>query len=816
MKDQTPLMKQYWEIKNQHPDKILFFRMGDFFELFHEDAVTAAPLVGLTLTQRNKKAEDTTPMCGLPHHAIASPINKLLSYGYKVALCDQLEDPKLAKGLVKRGVTRILTPGMVLDPESLEANLPNYTACFTGEELALADSSTGEAFFFTRLNKDQLEQIKLLYPIVEWVVPDSNYALQIQVTHFTLYSQPGDTARELLRSYLVSLVQNESEILVKDFEKRSFQSRMKMNPQCIRHLEIFETYKGDKKGSLFFSINKTHSCLGSRLLRDWLTSPLTDLDVILVRQNRIKNWLHKSLERTEAVALLKQIGDIERRLSRVVQGHSNARDLQYLIKSLDVGLKLVKLDNPKSIELQVFDSLLTLIQEADLTLCETLPLTVKQGYLINKGVNSQLDEFIELSTNSQKLLIELEVREKEATQIPSLKVRYNSVFGYYIEVTNTHKDKVPAHYLRKQTLAQAERYCTDELIELEKKVLSAEAKRFELEFQIFEDLRRRVVSESQTIRKIAARVADIDVACAAVALITERSFKLPDFHTNSYFRFESCRHPVVEMSVSKFTPNSIRMDQGQVLLITGPNMAGKSTIMRQIALNVLLAQIGFPVACAEAELPILDGLFTRIGASDHLSEGLSTFMVEMQESSFIIKNYQERSLIILDEIGRGTSTYDGLSLAQAILEGILQKHQGFTFFATHYHELTELEAKYPQQLLNAHMSILESGSQIEFLHTLKSGPAQKSYGIYVAQLAGLPTSLIKQAKQNLKRLELRYQPTAQLDLFEQALEDKDQDAVQVKPDWVGELSDLDINQITPLAALHYLQSLKEKASGHHT
>jgi len=816
MKDQTPLMKQYWEVKNQHPDKILFFRMGDFFELFYEDAVTVAPLVGLTLTQRNKKSNDETPMCGLPHHAIAGPINKLLTYGFKVALCDQLEDPKLAKGIVKRGVTRILTPGMVLDPDSLDAGTPNYIACYHEGEVALADSSTGEAFYFSSLAVDQLNQIKALYPIAEWVVASHEWAKSISLSQFSLFNISGQvTARELLRGYLVSLVQSESEILVNEFERRSFQTLVKMNPQCSRHLEIFETYKGDKKGSLYWAINKTQSSMGSRLLRDWVASPLTDVDEIKLRQNHIQFWFQSSSKRHHAISLLKQIGDIERRLSRVVQSHSNARDLEYLGHSVKLGLQIVS--QISSDNLSHFFDLHSLCQEIAETLVKSPPLTVKQGYLINKGIDPDLDEYIELSTNSQKLLFEMEAREKSATQIPSLKIRYNNVFGYYIEVTHTHKDKVPPHYMRKQTLAQAERYCTDELLDLEKKVLSAESKRFELEYQIFESLRLKASQRTAKIRKLAQLVAEIDVFCSAATLMLERNYNLPRFHPENYFVIESSRHPVVEISVNKFVPNTISMQQGQTLLITGPNMAGKSTVMRQVALNILLAQIGFPIACAKAEIPIFDGLFTRIGASDHLSEGHSTFMVEMQESSYIIKNYQERSLIILDEIGRGTSTYDGLSLAQAILESILKKKQAYTFFATHYHELTDLSLKHEELLKNVHMSVHESGNNIEFLHTLKMGPAQKSYGIYVAELAGMPHSIIKEAKHNLKKLEINYQPKAQMSLFEFLVSESERVEVSEKvPDWLRDLVVLDLNQMTPISALQYLQNLKNKASGHHT
>jgi DNA mismatch repair protein MutS len=772
MKDQTPLMKQYWEIKEQHPDKILFFRMGDFFELFYDDAVTAAPLVGLTLTQRNKKAQDTTPMCGLPHHAIANPINKLLSYGYKVALCDQLEDPKFAKGLVKRGVTRILTPGMVFDPDSLDGGTPHYMGAFLDQELAIADPSTGEAFYFKHLNGDQLSQVKTLYPIVEWVFSDPKQAQDLGVSSYTLFSfpevilspvSPNNSARELLRQYLMTLVGGESEILVHDFDKRSFQTRMKLNPQCFRHLEIFENYTGEKRGSLFASINKTQTSMGARLLRQWLTSPLTDYDEILRRQQQILYWFQENIKREEAILLLKQVGDIERRLSRVVQSHSNARDLQQLVGSLKLGIGILEIRG------KFYPELKALCSDIDQTLCETLPVSVKQGYLINKGVCSELDEYIDLSSNSQELLLQMEARERQQTQIPSLKIRYNQVFGYYIEVTHTHKNKVPSHYLRKQTLAQSERYYTEELVQLEKKILSAEAKRFELEYHIFEKQRNALVSFCSEIRQVASLVAEVDLCAGASRLIIERSYSLPEFHQDSRIHLESCRHPVVETTVSFFVPNTISMDQGQVLLVTGPNMAGKSTLMRQVALNVLLAQIGFPVACKKAMLPLLDGLFTRIGASDHLSEGLSTFMVEMKESSYILKNYQSRSLLILDEIGRGTSTYDGLSLARAILESILEKQKGYTFFATHYHELTDLHLPYFQKLRHVHMSIQELDTGIEFLHTLKEGPAHKSYGLYVAQLAGLPSCILKKAKAHLNKLEKIRQSQTQMTIFESLL-----------------------------------------------
>lgn len=831
MNELTPLMRQYWEVKNSHLDKIIFFRMGDFFELFYEDATLAAPLLGLTLTQRNKKSNDETPMCGMPHHSVANYINKLLGYGHRVAICDQLEDPKLAKGIVKRGITRILTPGMVFDPESLDGSKSNFIACYDNQVLALADPTTGEAFYLTQISIDKLKQIIPWYPIVEWVQISSvkvelelplapsqlNVNLEQWVANvgkaWVIYPR----AVQGLHCYLQSLVSQSNELIVQDYELRSVQTRMRINPQIIRHLEIFETNKGEKKGSFFNAIDRTQSSLGSRMLREWLSFPLTEEKEILRRQFLIKNWMSDLSRLNELKNLLRSVGDVERRLARVAQANSTARDLQQLRVSLNYGCQIVHLTRGQMIE--SFQALERLTHKLESTLVEAPPLVTRSGGMIQKGINAQLDEWMSLSTDVQQLLLELEQREKQKTGISSLKIRYNQVFGYYIEVTHTHKDKIPKHYLRKQTLVQAERFSTEELVELEKKVLAAESKRADLEFVIFEELRTEVLTFKAQILALAHLVAEVDVCSAAARLAMEADYHFAEIAAEgSALELLACRHPVVEQSLQKFTPNDILIQKGQILLVTGPNMAGKSTLMRQVALNVWLAQIGFPVACRSAHIPIIKGIFTRIGASDQLSEGLSTFMVEMQETAFIIKHANAQSLVVLDEIGRGTSTGDGLSLAQAILEYLLNKVGSYGLFATHYHELTALEAKFLDRLLNIHMAIQENGADISFLHTLKKGPAEKSYGVHVAKLAGLPDSILKRSQHIMSQFEVSNLQKKQMSLFDSFNVDPEIVEVtrEVLPLWVQDIENLDINNLTPILALQYLVILKERALGHHS
>lgn len=768
-KELTPLMKQYWEIKSLHKDKILLFRMGDFFEMFYDDATTAAPILGITLTQRNKKSEDSTPMCGMPHHSVAGPINKLLSAGYKVALCDQIEDPKLAKGIVKRAVTRILTPGMVYDSDNLKATESHYICSFDENSMSFIDTTTGESFYFLDLTENQRQQVFSILPIAELVIhPDfelneKNYSSvfsSLVITRYEMNSKtevPGPASSRLLQSYVLSLANENIQKVLQPFEKRELSGRMHLSFNTIKHLEIFNTYKGDEKGSLFFAINRTLTSAGARLLRQWLRFPLVDVQAILDRQFYISFFRDHLFELKKNREIFPKMGDIERRLAKIALPQRHGRDLTSLAESILAGLSAIEISQNQLHFSKGLDvtKIRVLAQTILNTIVEDAPLATKQGHIIKTGVSHELDEIIHISSNAQGLISELENTEKQLTGISSLKIRYNNIFGFYIEVTNSHKDKVPSRYQRKQTLTNAERYCTDELIEIERKVLSAQTRRNELEFSIFEELCEQVLSTSANLVRLAKICSELDVYSSLAWLSLEESYCKPILLKNGILNLKESRHPVVEQyqrdqnQISKFVANNIHLNSQDCYLITGPNMAGKSTLMRQVALTAILAQAGSFVPATEASLPLYDSIFTRIGASDQLTEGLSTFMVEMTETAEMLHKANANSLLILDEVGRGTSTFDGLCLAQSILEYILRNIKSHILFATHYHELVSIDKKYPQ-VKNVHMEIHEKNNLIQFLYLLRSGPAMKSYGIQVAELAGLPSEIIQNASRLLK------------------------------------------------------------------
>lgn len=782
-KNLTPLMTQYWEVKNQHPDKVILFRMGDFFEMFHEDARIAAPILNIALTQRNKKSADDTPMCGVPHHSVAGPIMKLLAAGKKIAICDQVEDPKQAKGLVKRAVTRCLSPGMVYDPDTLDQLAANYLCAYDSETVSFLDTSTGEAFFYRETSAgEQRRLMKVLCPRelvlgegqrAEWLDGQFASSLDESVTfnqgsnmilsgHALNESLLSESLRESHRalplsalrvlSYALSMQGTELSSTLGDFVERRLEKRLVMSPTVLRHLEIFSTYKGDSKGSLFFAINRTKTSAGGRRLKTWLQFPLADENEIHQRLDRLERWTSCLDELQTLRRTLAGMGDVERRLGKISSPSCSPRDVESLKDSLEVGLS-IKSFCDQDVDPSLWQTCSQLTQKIDQILESEAPPNFKDGGIIRRGFDPQLDEWIRLSEDSQTLLAELEAREKVATDISSLKVRYNGVFGFYIEITNAHKTKVPSHYLRKQTLANAERFTTDELIELEKKVLTARTKRLELEREIFVQLRQHILRASADLLILSRVWSELDVVSSLAWLALEYKYCRPKVFANGQLQLKSSRHPVVEQEVHRrFVPNDISLDEGQCLLLTGPNMAGKSTLMRQVAISAILAQVGSFVPAESASMPIFDRIFTRIGASDYISEGLSTFMVEMQETAEMLHDAGARSLVILDEVGRGTSTYDGMCLAQAILEFLVERRQSLTLFATHYHELTQLESRLPR-VKNAHMSIVEKSGDIQFLHTLVAGPANKSYGIQVAKLAGLPKEVTQRAQGLLKRIE---------------------------------------------------------------
>ncbi len=823
-------MQQYWEIKSAHNDKVVLFRMGDFFEMFHRDAEIAAPILGIALTSRDKKAEVQTPMCGVPHHSIGPQINKLLAAGHRVAICDQLEDPKLAKGLVKRGVNRILTPGVVYDPDTLDSLTPNYLASIDNRAVAFLDVSSGEAFYYeVREWSEALKLIKVLRPVElvtsrEFISPEQNSDLSQLGCLITEFNQLPQAVSEqpkacsLLLNYATHLQGANSLSVIPAFEKRDLLNRLELSPTVIRHLEIFETTKGEARGSLFYSINRCKSSAGARLLKQWLSFPLAQKQAIETRLNHVQFYFEQSSVLETIRQKLGALGDIERRLGKTANPSCHPRDLIALADSLQTGVEASMLAKHKSWSKPALEKALKISGQILQTIVDEPPAQIKNGGIIRTGTDGTLDELIELSTNSQSKVLELEAREKELTGISSLKVRFNSVFGYYIEITHTHKSKVPTdRYERKQTLANAERYTTPELSEIEQKVLTAQARRVELELAVFEDLRRQIQTSALELLTLAREWAELDVLTSFAWIAIEQNYVRPAFNEVGDLELEGSRHPVVEQSLkAPFVANSLDLKAHNCLLLTGPNMAGKSTLMRQVAITSLLAQAGGFVPALRADLPIYDRFFTRIGASDFLSEGLSTFMVEMQETAEMLHNASARSLVILDEVGRGTSTYDGMSLAQAILEHLLSSTKAMVLFATHYHELTTLVQQFPQ-VQNAHMAIHEKSGQITFLHSLVAGAANKSYGIHVANLAGIPKQVTARAQSILKSLEKKSQSIVgeaesnQLGFFETSAVAPieftgDPEMALLK----SELAGLNLTQITPLAALNLIAKWQEQ------
>lgn len=791
-------MAQYWDVKAAHPDKIILFRMGDFFEMFHRDAELAAPVLGIALTSRNKKSADETKMCGVPHHSATNIINKLLNAGFKVAICDQLEDPKFAKGLVKRGVTRVLSPGMVFDHETLDAAQANYLASWDDNNaLAFFDVSTGEGFYFRSVPEDRRREFVESLQAVEWVLPQrlaereavKEHAGRIGVAltcHESLdwVAADGDVIQpsmelespecvKRLVAYAIGQFANRLNEKIRDaggiasgaaelwakslrpFEERRLEGRMVLSSSTLRHLEIFETNRGEKQGSLINAIDQTKTSGGARLLKSWLQFPLNDRAAIEARLDRVEEWAAKDLPRKNLRQALSGVGDLPRRLGKINQPSRGPRDLVSLGQSLEAGLKAWH--EASRVDAVSTEEIAKVIREIDRVIVDEPPVFVRQGGAIKVGANHVLDELIMLSTDASRLVLELENREKELTGISSLKVRYNNIFGYSIEITNTHRDRVPKdRYDRKQTLANAERYTTPELAELERRVLSAQEKRLKLEEEEFGRLVQFVLSHSHALMRFAFALAELDVVSSLAHLANEYRYIRPRFRKSSesvQLKLLGSRHPVVEQSLLKpFVANDIVLRQGGCILLTGPNMAGKSTLMRQAAITVVMAQMGSFVPAREASLSLLDRVATRIGASDFLSEGLSTFMVEMKETAELLSQANDRTLVVLDEIGRGTSTFDGLSIAQAILEHLLSEKRCLTLFATHYHELTKLEAGY-DRIKNCHMAIIEKDGVIIFLHRLLEGAAGQSYGIHVARLAGLPLKVTERAQEILSEVE---------------------------------------------------------------
>lgn len=784
----TPMLKQYLNVKSQHTDSILFFRLGDFYEMFYEDAVEASKILDIALTSRTKGSKEPVPLCGIPHHACQPYIAKLLAAGKKIAICEQVEDPKLAKGVVKREVVRIVTPGMVFDEQALDASLPNYLVCVSGEkEIAFAylDISTGcfragvLPTFETFLDEAaKLDPKEILYP-ADWPVPlqetlkrhfPTALWQEVKKETFAAGGLPGlETTPETLGvasalwNYACFTQKGEPKH-VTAIEPHRIDQFLILDESAQKNLELLKTQTGERAGSLLQLIDETFTPMGARKLRGWLLNPLRSLQVIQARQQAVQTLIDTLALQECLEKGLKGMGDLERVTGRVAIGSANARDLVMLGNSLSLFPSLVaglqgqtELLGEGRKDLEGFEKL---TQKITQTLVEDPPFQLKEGGMIREGINPELDELRAIRKSGKGFIVQLEEKERKATGINSLKVRFNKVFGYYLEVTHTHKEKIPSHYIRKQTLVNAERFITPELKEYEEKVLHAEERIHQLEFEIFLQLREAVADWGPKIQKAADRIAILDCLFSLAKAAQLRRWACPEVNDGDEMMIEEGRHPIVEaFSGERFVPNDICLDgsDNRFLIITGPNMAGKSTVMRQTALIVILAQMGSFVPASRATIGLVDRIFTRVGAMDRMARGESTFMVEMVEVAHILREATPKSLVIIDEVGRGTSTYDGVAIAWAVAEYIHSQVGAKTLFATHYHELIEL-ANSCGGMKNFNIAVKEWNDQIIFLRKLVPGGTDKSYGVEVAKLAGLPKPVIERAKEILAKWERGAKP----------------------------------------------------------
>ena len=802
--EMTPMRRQYYEIKERNRDCILFFRLGDFYEMFDEDATVAARELDLTLTTRDrgKPQEEQTPMCGVPYHSVDAYIARLVQKGYKVAICEQMTDPALTKGLVEREVTRIVTPGTVTESCMLDDSRNNYMAAICGEGakfgLAFCDISTGE-FYVTvcsnaasaaselgrfspaevlRFNADDEQITTALVQRLHCCIDegsedtfDLSKAEAALESHFNApMGQLGLTglpcAIRAAGGLLLTLLQLQKNDLshVRNLQYYTTGRFMELDLDARRNLELTETMRSkEKKGTLLWVLDKTHTSMGARMLRSWLEKPLLDAAQIGRRHSAVEELVANPVCRGELIAALKGVTDLERVMARISTGSVNARDLLGFASGLralpDVQAQLLTMEAPLLQRLaSSIDTMEELAQRIETTITDNPPLTIREGGIIRKGANADADRLRDIMEGGAGTIAAIEAEEKEKTGIRTLKVSYNRVFGYYIEVSKSFTDQVPAHYIRKQTLANCERYITPELKELEEQVLTAKDRLTALEYQIFSELRDYLAQQTARVQITAAAVATADTLCSLAEVAAQRGYCRPEITLDGEIAITDGRHPVVEVMLkdSLFVPNDTRIGaaDNQVSIITGPNMAGKSTYMRQVALIVLMAQMGSFVPARSARIGLVDRVFTRIGASDDLASGQSTFMVEMSEVASILKYATSRSLLILDEIGRGTSTYDGMAIARAVLEYAAspKKLGAKTLFATHYHELSTIEAELPN-VKNYNIAVKKRGEQMIFLRKIVPGAADDSYGVEVAKLAGLPSAVINRARQILAELE---------------------------------------------------------------
>ena len=861
-KEMTPMRRQYFDIKERNQDCILFFRLGDFYEMFDDDARLAAKELDLTLTTRDrtKPESEQTPMCGVPYHSVDSYIARLVQKGYKVAICEQMEDPAQAKGIVQRDITRIVTPGTVTESCMLEESRNNYIGCLYAQDerigLSFCDISTG-AFFVTvcedaaaaasELGRfSPTEVIRFGKNAYCDIINDAlTHRLHCCLNEGTAEQFQADTAKALLERHfeksaeelglanlpecvisagsllqlLITLLKNNLSH-IRQLQYYTTGRFMELDMDARRNLELAETLRGkEKKGTLLWVLDQTHTPMGGRLLRSWLEKPLLDAGEIISRQNAVEELVNDTVLRGEVETALKYVTDLERVITRVVTGTVNCRDLQGLACGLRALPNVKKLlQNVKSPLLKNLENAIDPLNDcADLidnTITEKPPLTIRDGGIIRKGANAEVDRLQEIMDGGAGIMASIEAIEREKTGIRTLRVNYNRVFGYYIEVSKSFIDQVPAHYIRRQTLANNERYITPELKELEEQVLTAKERCTALEYQIFSQLREHLAAQAPRVQAAAAAVGAVDALCSLATVAVKNNYCRPEITLDNDIIITEGRHPVVEkvLKDTLFVPNDTQLDckDNLVAIITGPNMAGKSTYMRQVALIVLMAQIGAFVPAKRARIGLVDRIFTRIGASDDLSAGQSTFMVEMAEMASILKYATSKSLLILDEIGRGTSTYDGMAIARAVLEYAANPKQlgAKTLFATHYHELSVIEDQLPG-IKNYNIAVKKRGDKMIFLRKIIPGATDDSFGVEVAKLAGLPNTVINRARQILQELECEDNPRpVKSQTFEE--EDAQVSMLDLRSQQVcNALEGISVETLTPIEAMNELYKLKK-------
>ena len=853
---ETPLMKQYNEIKRKYPDACLLFRVGDFYETFGDDAVRASKILGITLTKRGAGSETETALAGFPHHSINTYLPKLVKAGLRVAICDQLEDPKMTKTIVKRGVTELVTPGVSMNDEVLQSKTNNFLAAiyFASKSIGISflDVSTGE-FLTAQGNAEYIDKLLQNFNPSEVLIPKNNkndfretfgedfhcfyledwiykgdYAFETLTKHFQTVSLKGFGVEELKEGiiasgailYYLSETQHNRVQHITSIQRIAEDAYVWMDRFTIRNLELYHSYNPNAV-TLLDVIDKTLSPMGGRLLKRWLALPLKDTNKIKSR-HEVVTYLKDNKDVLKNIQnQIKQISDLERLISKIAAGKVSPREVVYLKESLDaiIPIKNLALQSPQEAVKVIGDSLHScelLREKIKTVLNQDAPVAVAKGNAIAKGVHAELDDLRAISTSGKEFLDGIEKRESLATGISSLKISFNNVFGYYIEVRNMHKDKVPAEWIRKQTLVNAERYITEELKEYETKILGAEEKIHKIEAELFEQLVSWIATYIKPVQMNANLVAQLDCLCSFTQLAIENKYVCPELDETFELEIKNGRHPVIEKQLPVGTPyiaNDVFLDREtqQLIMITGPNMSGKSAILRQTALIVLLCQMGSFVPAESLRMGIVDKIFTRVGASDNISMGESTFMVEMNETASILNNISDRSLVLLDEIGRGTSTYDGISIAWAIAE-FLHEHPSKpkTLFATHYHELNEMSESLPR-IQNYNVAVKELKDTVLFIRKLVKGGSAHSFGIHVAKMAGMPQIVILKAQKLLKKLEKNHSSDA-LNGIKDSKEELQMSFFNLDDPLLEEIKDeilnLDINTITPMEALMKLNEIK--------